>query len=241
MINNISTTKNTFSLIPGSLQEAMEYAKIIACSTMVPRAYQGKPADILVAVQMGADLGLKPMQALQNIACINGRPSVYGDGVLALVQSNPALEDIQESFNANTNTAICAVKRKGQKKYTVTFSIEDAKKAGLWGKQGPWSQYPKRMLQMRARSFALRDKFADSLNGLIIAEEAQDYDNIVEVTESYFMQNLQANKISKLKDKVAAIAKENSTEASIDEIEEIEAVTEQVEGEGTDSPTQLTF
>lgn len=55
------------------------------------------------------------------------------------------------------------------------FSVKDAKRAGLWGKSGPWSTYPDRMLTMRARSWALRDEFADILKGIIAAEEAQDY------------------------------------------------------------------
>ncbi|CAF2142801.1 unnamed protein product [Rotaria magnacalcarata] len=164
-MTNIVGVKNTFSLTPSNLKEAMEYAQIIANSTMVPKNYQGKPGDMLVAVQMGAELGLKPIQALQNIAVINGRPS-----------------DVKEAFDEKTNTAFCTVKRKNQDEYTVSFSSEDAKKAGLWGKAGPWSQYPKRMLQMRARSFALRDKFADALSGLIMAEEAQDYSTISDVT-----------------------------------------------------------
>jgi len=181
-MTNIVGVKNTFSLTPSSLKEAMEYAQIIANSTMVPKNYQGKPGDILVAVQMGAELGLKPIQALQNIAVINGKPSVYGDALLALVQAHPSFEDVKEAFDEKTNTAFCSVKRKNQDEYTVSFSSEDAKKAGLWGKAGPWSQYPKRMLQMRARSFALRDKFADALSGLIMAEEAQDYSTISDVT-----------------------------------------------------------
>ena len=181
-MTNIVGVKNTFSLTPSSLKEAMEYAQIIANSTMVPKNYQGKPGDILVAVQMGAELGLKPIQALQNIAVINGRPSVYGDALLALVQAHPSFEDVKEAFDEKTNTAFCTVKRKNQDEYTVSFSSEDAKKAGLWAKAGPWSQYPKRMLQMRARSFALRDKFADALSGLIMAEEAQDYSTISDVT-----------------------------------------------------------
>jgi len=53
--------------------------------------------------------------------------------------------------------------------------VEDAKRAGLWAKQGPWTAYPKRMMQMRARGFALRDAFPDVLKGMITAEEAQDY------------------------------------------------------------------
>jgi hypothetical protein len=165
----------TTLLTPSNLKEAMEYATIIANSAMVPKTYQGKAADILVAVQMGAELGLKPIQALQNIAVINGKPSVYGDALLALVQAHSSFEDIKEWYDEKTNTAFCRVKRKNQTEHTVSFSIEDAKKAGLWGKGGPWTQYPKRMMQMRARGFALRDKFADALGGLITVEEAQDY------------------------------------------------------------------
>lgn len=53
--------------------------------------------------------------------------------------------------------------------------MDDAAKAGLKGKQGPWTQYPKRMMQMRARSWALRDVFPDVLRGMPVAEEVMDY------------------------------------------------------------------
>src|SRR3546814_15538068 len=43
------------------------------------------------------------------------------------------------------------------------------------GKQGPWSQYPQRMRQMRARAWAMRDGFADVLKGIGIAEEVRDF------------------------------------------------------------------
>lgn len=186
----------TTLLTPSNLKEAMEYATIIANSAMVPKTYQGKAGDILVAVQMGAELGLKPIQALQNIAVINGKPSVYGDALLALVQAHPSFEDIKEWYDEKTNTAFCRVKRKNQTEHTVSFSIEDAKKAGLWGKGGPWTQYPKRMMQMRARGFALRDKFADALGGLITVEEAQDYQvvdtpekNVTPITKTDMLSN----------------------------------------------------
>ena len=162
-------------LTPRNLTEAMEYAKLIASSAIIPKSYQGKPSDIIVAVQMGAELGLQPIQALQSIVVINGKPSVYGDSAIALVQAHQSFENIKEWFDEKTNTAFCSVKRKNQSEHTVSFSVEDAKKAELWGKSGPWSQYPKRMMQMRARGFALRDKFADALKGLITIEEAQDY------------------------------------------------------------------
>lgn len=163
---------------PTTLDEAMKFSEMLARSSMVPRQYQGKAEDVMVACQWGREIGLAPMQALQNIAVINGKPSVYGDAAMALVQASAVCEDVEEYFeNEGTSNpiAICIAKRKGRKPVVAKFSVEDAKRAGLWGKQGPWTAYPKRMMQMRARGFALRDAFPDVLKGLITAEEAQDY------------------------------------------------------------------
>lgn len=169
------TKKENFTLEPKTLEEAMKYADIMSKSSVVPKHYQGKPGDILVAVQMGAEVGLKPIQALQNIAVINGKPSIYGDACLALVKNHPAFEDIKEWYDDKTGTAHCEIKRKGQSWHKTSFSSEDAKKANLLGKAGPWTQYEKRMKQMRARGFNVRDTFPDALQGLILREEAEDY------------------------------------------------------------------
>ena len=171
-------TTNQRGFAPTTMGEAMQFSEMLASSSMVPKAYQGKPNDVLVCVQWGYEMGLAPMQALQNIAVINGKPSVYGDAMMALVQSSPVCEDIEEYFEGEGTTnpvAVCVAKRKGRKPVITKFSVEDAKRAGLWGKGGPWTAYPKRMLQMRARGFALRDAFPDVLKGMITAEEAQDY------------------------------------------------------------------
>ena len=171
-------TTNNRGFAPATLTEAIQFSDMLANSSMVPKAYQGKPQDILVCVQWGYEMGLAPMQALQNIAVINGKPSVYGDAMMALVQASPVCEDIEEFFEGEGTpnpVAVCVAKRRGRKPVTARFSVEDAKRAGLWGKGGPWSAYPKRMMQMRARGFALRDAFPDVLKGLITAEEAQDY------------------------------------------------------------------
>ena len=163
---------------PQTVSEAMEFSKMLADSSMVPKAFQGKPGDIMVCVQWGAELGLAPLQAMQNISVINGKPSVWGDALIAMVQASPICDDVEEYFEGEGTAnpvAVCIAHRKGRKPVTAKFSVEDARRAGLWGKQGPWTQYPKRMLQMRARGFALRDAFPDVLKGMITVEEAQDY------------------------------------------------------------------
>ena len=163
-------------LQPQSFQELVRFAEMAASSDLMPRDYRGKPANIMLAVQMGSELGLSPMQAVQNIAVVNGRPSVWGDALIGLVRNNPKCQDVHEvvAGEADARTATCTVKRAGSSDVIRTFSVADAKKAQLWSKQGPWQQYPDRMLQMRARGFALRDAFPDVLRGLITAEEAAD-------------------------------------------------------------------
>lgn len=163
-----------FNLVPENAADAWRLATMLAESDMVPKDYRGKPGNVMVAAAMGAELGLPPVQALQNIAVINGRPSVWGDALMALVRGHRDCEDIKETFDDSTMTATCLVKRRNQSPVEATFSQKDAELAGLWKKQGPWTQYPKRMLKLRARAFALRDAFADVLKGVAVAEEVQD-------------------------------------------------------------------
>lgn len=165
------------ALVPTSFGEVMKFAEMMSNSQFVPQGFRGKPGDIVAAITYGADLGLSPMQALQNVAIVNGKPAVYGDGLLAVCQSHPAWGGKKEWLDGEGDrlTAHCVVSRKGEPDAHVTFSVADAKKANLWGKAGPWQQYAARMLQMRARGFALRDQFADALKGIISVEEAADY------------------------------------------------------------------
>jgi hypothetical protein len=160
------------------MDDAYRFAKMVASSEFPPKDFRGKPESCLLAIQAGSEVGLSPMQSLQSIAVINGRPSIWGDAAMALVQASPVCEYVREYTEGDGDNlvAVCEAKRRGYPAPTVVrFSVADAKKAGLWGKSGPWQQYPARMLALRARGFALRNAFADALRGLITAEEAQDY------------------------------------------------------------------
>jgi hypothetical protein len=163
-------------LEPQNFEQAWRMAQVLAASDLVPKDYKGRPENCLVAIQMGRELGVSAMQALQGIAVINGRPTIWGDLGLALIQAHPDFQDIEEGFEGEGErlTAVCTIKRRGRSPVTRRFGVEDAKAASLWGKQGPWQQYKRRMLQMRARWWASRDSFADALKGIFAAEEAVD-------------------------------------------------------------------
>jgi hypothetical protein len=179
MSTELSTnTTPARGLALATMAEAMSFATMVAKSDFAPKDFKGKPESCLLAIQHGSEVGLSPMQSLQSIACINGRPSVWGDAALALVMGSPVCEYVRERVDGDGDAmvATCEAKRRGYPDANVTkFTVADAKKAGLWGKSGPWTQYPRRMLQLRARGFALRDAFPDVLKGLVTAEEAQDY------------------------------------------------------------------
>ncbi len=113
------------------LANGMRFAQLVAKSTLAPTAFRGKPEDILIAIMMGHEVGLKPMQSLQNIAVINGRPSLWGDAMLALVQAHPKFEYIKEEDDGVQAT--CIIKRKNADPHTVTFSMDDAQNAAGHG------------------------------------------------------------------------------------------------------------
>jgi len=159
-----------------SLTEAMQLADFFAKSDLVPKDYKGKPGNIVVAWQKGYEVGLAPQQSLETIAVINGRACIWGDGLIALIKNSPKEEWTNEWIDGEGENAIayCETKRKGQPKtIKASFSVEQAKIAGLWG-INTWKKYPMRMLQMRARGFCFRDAYPDVLNGLQLAEEQID-------------------------------------------------------------------
>lgn len=176
-------------IVPQTWGEAVQMAGAFVRAGMVPKHFENNTEKATVAILAGLEVGLTPMSALQSIAVINNMPTIYGDGMLGLVRASGWLEDIEEGVEydqkGNPVSATCRVKRKGEKTWGVhMFTIDDAIKGNLLGKPGPWKQYPQRMLQMRARAWALRDKFADVLKGLKSAEEAQDMVDITPVASA---------------------------------------------------------
>lgn len=167
--------------------EIVSFAKVVTKTELVPKTYRGKPEDAAVAIMYGMELGLPPMASLQNIAVVNGTPTIWGDAQLSLVQSSGSYEWHKTSYTGTieeeTLTATFEVKRKDMAESVVKeFSILDAKSANLWGKGGTWKTHPKQMLGYKARAFALREAFADILKGIHSKEEMEGEGEIKNVT-----------------------------------------------------------
>jgi hypothetical protein len=166
-------------LVPNDFSGMYRLAQVMAASGVMPKEMT-KPETLFVCLQYGFELGFTPMQAVQNIAVINGRPVVWGDAQLAMVRGSGLLtsfEERQEGEDENFK-AIAIAYRKGDEKPTArSFSMKQAVKAGLASKDN-WKKYPERMCQMRARSWTLRDLFPDVLKGLRTAADTDDADDL---------------------------------------------------------------
>lgn len=156
-------------IVPQNIDEVFRLAQGIAQSGLAPKDLS-TPEKVTVAILTGMEIGLPPMFAIQKIAVVNGRPCLWGDAIPALLWSRGF--KIKEWDD--DDTSYCEVTRPDGDKITRTFSDADAKAAGLLGKSGPWTQYKRRMRQMRARGYATRDGAPDALSGLYLAEEIHD-------------------------------------------------------------------
>jgi len=150
-----------------------QFAEIYSRSDAVGDCFKGKPDNVYIVLQHATVLGVPPLEAIQGMYVVKGKVSAYGDFLLALCMRHSSFEDIIEEFvgEGDSFTAKCTVCRKGRSPTVRTFSIQDARDAGLWNRNAVWKSYWKRMLQMRARGMALRDSFPDALHGMSVIEE----------------------------------------------------------------------
>lgn len=182
-------------IIPKTVEEAARLAKAVIIGGFAPDSYKDKsgiidPNKVMLGIMSAMEAGLQPLYGLRQIAIINGRPTIWGDAAMALVQSRNIIDDYEEEQVGTMPTTSdlskwsddygwkVTIKRKGQKgSYVGIFTVGMAKRSRLWmhPKKDPWREYPDRMLKIRARAFALRDGFADALAGLAIREEVEDY------------------------------------------------------------------
>ncbi len=173
-MGNNEVSVSTVNLMPQTFGEKYKMAQILSQSGLIPQGLN-TPEKVCVALQWGHELGLSPMVAVNNVAVINGKPTLSADIMGAVVKRSPEYGGIEWIKNSDTE-AECKILRilpNGKTESIVSrFTIEDATKAGLAGRD-VWRKYPKRMLKHRCLSYGLKDMFPDLLAGLYTPEEME--------------------------------------------------------------------
>lgn len=180
---NEITVLNENNGILANVQTMLTFAETVAKSGLCPVGMDTKE-KVFVSIEWGKELGLSPMVALNNIAVINGRPTLSTDIMLGIARSNPSYQGLKW-IEQSDKRAECIISRNINGKIEQTsgiYTIEDAKLAGLLNKDN-WKKYPARMLMKRALSFALRDAFSDVLAGIYSPDEIQLSEEDYEIIE----------------------------------------------------------
>jgi hypothetical protein len=158
---------------PTNIEQAMTLATTLSKSGLIPDSLRNKPADVLVVLMTGRELGLGPMQALRGIAVINGKPVLSADLLVAQCLRH---RDVCEWFRLVESTDKAAryeTKRAGSEPVAMAWTIEQANAAGLTGK-GPWKAHTAAMLRARCSAALARAVYPDLVGGMYETDEGNE-------------------------------------------------------------------
>jgi hypothetical protein len=155
------------------MDRGVELAEIIANTEFVPKGLRGNQPAILAAILYGHEVGLEPMQSLAKVAVIDGRPSLAAEAQRALILA--AGHEMWVEETSVTRATVAGRRRDSKQTQRVTWTLDDAKRARIAGKQN-WQSYPRQMLVARASAELARNIFADVIGGMAASEELEDID-----------------------------------------------------------------
>ena len=159
-----------------TLQDQMAFAKAVCQSDIIPTVYRGKPANILVAVGYGAPLGLTPMQSLQDISVINGKPTASASFIASHVRMAGHKLRINKDEKALSVTA--TIVRSDDPDYPISVTRDKAwaQQMGLLNKDN-YRKQPLTMLTWRAITAVAREACPEILYGVQYSpDELHDLD-----------------------------------------------------------------
>lgn len=178
------------TFVPTNMDEVKRMAQWAAVGGMAPKSLtenknvEQATAACAIAIMAGAELGLTPMMSLRSYAVVNGRPTLWGDGLIAVVMKSPLYKagSLKRGYDDAKKLGWCEAERTDGTKWREEFTEAQAKKAGLLNKKGPWQEYPDVMMTRRAISKCLNFLFADVLGGFVTEDEAYYSYETVDVT-----------------------------------------------------------
>lgn len=150
--------------------EQMQYAKTVCQGSLVPSAYRGQPANVLIAMDFGRSMGLSPAESLYRITVISGRPSASAELIAANVRR--AGHRLRVTKDDRARTATCEIVRRDDPDFTftATWDMAKAQQANLSGKEN-WRKYPMAMLTARSITECARDACPEALYGVVYTGE----------------------------------------------------------------------
>lgn len=149
--------------------DRLQHAQAVARSSLIPDGYRDQPANVLWAMDLADALGIPFPQVMQSMVVMRGRMTMSADIMAAVVRRAGHRLRVREQDM--TVTASLTRNDDPDYEFSVTWDEKKARRAGLWGQRGPWTQYPAQMLRNRAITEVCRQGASDALAGTIYTPE----------------------------------------------------------------------
>lgn len=164
-----------------NFKELYDIGKMFATSKLVPDAYQNKPMDCTIAVDMANRMGTSPMMVMQNLYVVKGKPSWSGQACMAMIRANKEFKNVRPIYTGERqgDSWGCYVQAENRKTGEIIrgteVTITMAKAEKWYQKDGSkWQTIPEQMLAYRAAAFFARVYIPNSLMGMYVEGEVDD-------------------------------------------------------------------
>lgn len=158
---------------------AYQLAKIMCQAGIIPQAYQNKPADCMIAIDMASRMNVSPLMVMQSLYVVKGKPSWSGQACMSFIQANPNFRNVTPKYvgEIGTDSRGCYISAEkvsdGTEITGVCVTITMAKAEG-WISNKKWINMPDLMLAYRAAAFFARVYCPSILMGVSVEGEIED-------------------------------------------------------------------
>lgn len=166
------------SMSPTEWTMLKDQCELFLESGFLPKAVSTLPKALFVATK-GRELGLDLMASFHALNVIQGKVTLSAEALLSLVLKNCPGATVDFIEISDTACEIVASRKQGGPRNKFRFSSEDAKKAGLWGRPGPWKMFPRAMLRSRCVSELCRSMFPDCISNCYTPDEIGGVDSTI--------------------------------------------------------------
>jgi hypothetical protein len=155
-----------------AIKVRMYYADQLSKASMLPDHLRGKPANVLLVLELGRSLGIDPIHALSAISVVKGKPTMSAELMRALVLRAGHRFRIVES--SQTECTIDVARHEYPDDVSsFAYTMSDAEAAGLAGSD-TYKRHPKAMLLARCTTMAARAVFPDVIAGISYTPDELD-------------------------------------------------------------------
>ena len=213
---------------PQNMLEVRALANFLCRSKFIPQSFRGDLNTAVMLIVTCKQYGL-PITALSEVMEVNGKVGFWGRTKLGIVLKSPVCDYIIPTEQTDKKCTVETQRKGWPKPVSITYTLEQAEKAGLTARSDAWKKHPSDMLYWRAVSRIISQVYPDVIQGFATVEDEEE--NPVTVIEPKEVAKPRAKKIKA--EKVIDV------EAVVQEVPQEEPIAEEMPVEVVEAPQEV--